>query len=597
MDRAELVWLLYRAARSERRYAGAVEVRHVAAAEARLERRQRERFGAGAGAGRLLRFMDRSEPADWPDSREEFPDGGGEYTAERLLRPGWLLSGWELTVTGEDATGVRVTAVRRPAATDAVARSYGDGELSCSEAVMDPESGVLLRLADYFDGELCRTTELFEVRELPGAAAGKVTGGDGDEDAEDAEGAAVDEGDEGDDTDFQVPEVVRLAARGFGTAVGGAIRLGTKLRPAPAPEPDDEPWFGSDAGAVDPAGGPVPTEDELVALLYDGPRGRGPFTARVDVWQDVEALTDTFASAELGPLAGFFGPEAMWSAIGDAIPARLHLMHRVVVTDLLHYRVETLLGTAQKRPAITACDGTTLYRRYPDRLVRAAAAPPDLSVSRMIDPTWLLARAQLTVHGWTALAGRRVLCLSAKPLSSDGPDPVFLFPCLELLLDVEFGVLLRLTAFRDGEPAGGESAGGEPDGKEPGEAEPAGAEPVGNEPEETEPVGREPAGKDRADTEPPGKAPGEAEPGARESGPERSPVARVELRGLRAAEPGPEEFRLDPPASGRTVTDTGGPFGDSALPAPLKAAAEVAGTLAGGAMMLAGLLGRSRKQQ
>ncbi|HEV2639474.1 MAG TPA: hypothetical protein VGX23_30325 [Actinocrinis sp.] len=512
MDRAELVGLLYRAARSKRRYGGAVVLRHVAQVENRRNRLMRR---TAEQSGSFLRFMDRSEPPDWQDSRREFPDGGGEYTAWELLRPAWLLSGWELTITGEDATGVRVTVSSRPAGRDSLVRSDLDGALSHREALVDPELGILLRLNDYFEGELRRTAELLDISELPGTAA-EPGGGDG---------AAGEIG-------FKVPAAVRLVARGIGAALGGAIRLETTLRTFPTPEPDDEPWFGPDADPADLQGRPVPAEDELLARLYDGPRGRAPFTVRLECWQDGKALADRFPELDVGPLTGVLGPGPMWTAIGEAAPGKVHLAHRAVVTDLVHYRVETLRGGSPKNPRIVACDGTTQYRLFPDRLVTAAAAPPDLSLTRMIDPSWLLAHAELTAHGWTGLAGRRALRLTARQLRRDMPHPAFVFPHLELLLDDEFGVLLRLTAFQ-----------------------------------------------------------------GEESGRAGSPVARIELRELRTADPHPEDFRIGPPANGRTITDTGGPLGDRALPAPLKAAAGAAATLAGGMVLLTGILGRSRKPQ
>jgi len=265
----------------------------------------------------------------------------------------------------------------------------------------------------------------------------------------------------------------------------------------------------------------------------------------------------------------------MWTAIGDAVPAKVHLTHQVVVADLLHYRMEMLLGRAPKKPEVMACDGSTQYRLFADRLVTAAAAPPELGLARMIDPSWLLARAELTVHGWTEFAGRRVLRLTAEPLPSDVPDAVFLFPHVELLLDEEFGVLLRLTAFQD---------------TLPDEAQDNSQVKAQNKPQDTPKNKPQDESHEKSQDKAEGKSHDELHDPA--PAPERFPVARVELRELSPADPAPAEFRLEPPANGHTVTDKGGLLGESTLPAPLKAAAEVAATLAGGAVMLAGILGR-----
>jgi hypothetical protein len=262
----------------------------------------------------------------------------------------------------------------------------------------------------------------------------------------------------------------------------------------------------------------------------------------------------------------------------------VHLTHRVVVADLLHYRMETLLGRAPKKPGIMACDGSTQYRLFADRLVTAAAAPPELGLARMIDPSWLLARAELTVHGWTELAGRRVLRLTAEPLRSDVPDAAFLFPHVELLLDEEFGVLLRLTAFQDTFPAEAHDKSGVKS-HDNSQVKTQINSQIKTQSKDQSPV--QDKADDRSHDELHDPAPV----------PERIPVARVELRELSAADPAPAEFRLEPPANGHTVTDRGGPLGESTLPAPLKAAAEAAATLAGGAVMLAGILGRNRKPQ
>ena len=461
-------------------------------------------------------WIDRSDPEEdaWEDSRSAFPDEGHLGAAERLVRPGWLLRGWEPSITGRDEAGIHVSFARRPAA-GLPARSDPDAEITELTAVVDPERGVVVRLAEFMDGELCRTTELVGLGESA------------DPQEEPADDITL---------DFDVPEPLRLAARRVDAALGGAVRLGSRLVPAPEPEPDDEPWFdetGPQEAEEGHAAG-LPGLDDVVPRLHQGTRGGPEFSARVESWQDVKALSARFASLR-AKAGGLFGGEQTWAAFDDVSPDRTHTTSRIVFADLVRYRVEAVRTANARQPRITACDGTTRYRRHPDKLVTSPAAPPEFGLARMFDPSWLIASgAELTVHGWTESHGRRALRLTATA-PRETTEAAFAFRHVEVLLDDELGVLLRLTAY------------------------------------------------DGTDDDGSGDAAGPA-------------VARVELRDVRVGAAAPAGFRLAPPPNGRIVEDTGGPLGDSALPPPLKAAAEVASVVAGGAALLTGLLGRKRDQ-
>ena len=543
MNPAEAVALLHRASHDEHGIAGTLTVHQVAEVQRRLSRQAMEQAAEtamGPAAARFAHFFggihtdDDSVPADRPDARDAFQVAPGRTVVgdepsglDELLRPGWLIAGFDLSLASEDPDGrvldgrAAVALVAHPRPVAAPRGPIDDkARLSRVEVLVDRELGILLRSAEYFEDELCRTAELtgLVLDPAPPAEHGAVPEEDADEDLF----AGL--------TDA-VPAPVRLIARGIGAALGEAVRISARINPVAEPD-DGEPWFEQEPGpepepmAAEPEDRAALSQDDALALLlHRSGRGTPPFTAEVHVWVSSRAYLD--AGGSLRAPVPFLGPEAVWSAIGDSTPDRSHRVYRLAFADLLHYRLDTVLDGRGKEPTAVSCDGATGYRLFPDRLVTVPAAPPEFATGQLLDLSWLLCH-DLTVLGPAEYGGRAALRVGVvpRPHGAGLRTAFFLLDRLELLVDTELGVGLRLTVFRDGDA-----------------------------------------------------------------------VARQELRGVEvngaaeAAGAGATGFALVAPPGGRTHQG-GGPFGDSALPTPLKAAAGAAGALVGGAALFAGLFGR-----
>ena len=517
MDRVGLVGLLHRAARTEYDLAGVLVVHRAEEVEQRLGRRLLEQLSArlSGPAGRAFQGFDPAAAPAPVDRRQPFRQSAGllDPDLRRMLHPAWLIVGCELTPVPAADTGgrrtVAATAVPRPFV-GSRRRLDRESLLSRFDLLVDAELGVLLRLVEYFDGAVCRTLELEDLAvDAAPDAAGAAQEDDADDDGFDA-------------FDAEVPAPVRLVARGIGAAMGEAVRLGARFQERQPAAADDAPWFEPEPAEPAAPEEALPDADALAWLLHRSGREARPFAAELHAWTDTRALFHRAQEARAAtPVLGrLLGPDAFWSALDDVVPDREHQVHRLVFADLLRYRLDVVLNPARRAPTGLACDGVHGYRLFPDRLVRVAPAPPEFEQAQLLDLAWLLGH-DLTAEGWVEHGGRRALRLTARSRPRAVPSLELLFPRLEVLVDAEFGVALRSTAYQQDGTA----------------------------------------------------------------------VARHELRGLRSVEPDESVFRPAPPAGGRTMEGGEGPFGDSALPPPLKAAAGAAGFLAGGAALLAGLFG------
>ncbi|MFC1400505.1 MULTISPECIES: hypothetical protein [Streptacidiphilus] len=377
------------------------------------------------------RTVFRAEPGPLPPDSPE--------PLRELLDPGWLLVGFELAVTGsavvEDRSAVAVTATPRPVVAPAGPPAFSD-LVDRIDVLVDAELGILLRRTDHAEGEPYRTDELTGLALSPSLV--KAAHPVGPPPSDDA------------GLDFEVPARVRSVAHGVDAVLGEAVRAAFRLRTARplAPPEDDEPWFTEDT-PVRQVADPLPSDAELARLLHRSGRGGPAFTADVHHWMDTGALAGTVGG---NPLVSALAPEAVLRALLDNAPGRVHQSFRLLFGDLLHYRVELLRGLPGKNPAVLACDGGTGYRLFPDRLVTVAPQPPELVPGQGLDLSWLLL-LDLVADSRVGFLGRPALRINARNRNGVRPSPFLAF-CdrMELLVDAELGIALRITGFQDTVP-------------------------------------------------------------------------------------------------------------------------------------------------
>lgn len=464
MDAAEAVALLYRASRTGHRLSGTLSVVYASEVENRLTRKMFDLLAVRTGKfARTIAGSD-DAPLEYTDIREPFQVAPGESRRDdsdapglsELLHPAWLLAGFDVTVHGTQTFGSRLsvalTATHRPAAERHATRTTLLGRI---EALVDVELGILLRTVEYFEDEVCRTTELVDlvVDPLPhGAAPAPDESPDespeesGEESGEPRSGGLSFE-----DFDIKVPAPVRLVARGIGAAMGEAVRLSAR-RQQPTEQTDDEPWF-DEAVAAPLLSGGLPSDGDLAWLLHRSGRGTAPFTAELHHWADTGELVRAVQSMRAGSplIGGLSGPDSLWSALNETNPGRTHTVHRLLFADLLHYRLDVLRGNKSRRPVTVSCDGATAYRLYSDRLVTARPQPPDFQLSKLLDLSWLL-RLELTLQGWSEHGGRRALKIAARRHPDAGRLPHLPYTQMEVLIDAELGIALQYTDFHKDRP-------------------------------------------------------------------------------------------------------------------------------------------------
>lgn len=460
MDPTGAVALLHHASLASRtRFLGGTLVSYCDhAVEQRLSRaalmQARVRI-TGDDPGPLGKLLGRTFGGDPTDRTQESPDSDtrtdfrvepgplpvtSPFRLRELLDPGWLLVGYELTVTGTDVVegrpAVAVTATTRPAAVPE-GQSLITSALDRIDLLVDAELGILLSRTDSVEGEVCRIDRLLALDPSPRPS---------DPPSDPPSGPPLeDAGWEG--LDVNVPEPVRLVAQGLGSVLGGAMRAASRFQHRPD-RPDDEPWFSTAEPAV-AANGRLPGAAELARLLHRSGRDRLPFTAELHQWRDARALA---RSARDNPVVGDFVPTAVLHAAVDTFPDRTHTVTRLTVADLLHYRLDQLRKPHPRLPDSLACDGTTGYHLFPDRLVTLRPDVPEFAVAQVLDLSWLLL-LDLTPEGWTEQQGRRALRLTVRDRDRSHPSAQLLFADrMEVLVDAELGIGLRLTSHRDGAP-------------------------------------------------------------------------------------------------------------------------------------------------
>jgi len=383
---------------------------------------------------------------------------GPDHAFRGLVTPRWLLACYDLQITGAtDVAGRpahRVTALPR-----AVIPRFSPGQyhlLDRVDVLVDAELGIILRSEQVFGGQTLELAQLLGLRIDPPEGADPAMFAP-------PPGLPV--------TDDQGLGTFEPTGRGWqaaATAAGlAASAMGFAARHAPRRKPRRTP---GDTEAAMPAStirasteppsteppSPEPPSDDLVNLLHRTGIPAQALTAEWHQWDDEEAVVRCLQAAAAAlpqPLAGIFGPDALWDALGEQgrEDGSLHKTARLRMRVPGSYRIDYLTGDWRKKYKAVACDGEHTRKLYDDRVAVGPARALMSDLADFVDPAWLLRGWSLSAAGEASVAGRRGLRVLAEP---DGPTARFLpFSPVEVIVDAELGIVLRHTSYFGGRPA------------------------------------------------------------------------------------------------------------------------------------------------
>ena len=377
--------------------------------------------------------------------------GGPEPPLEELFRPSWLLTdfnleaGWPVTMAGRD--GWRVTATPR---TDMWNWPAARRPLDRVEVIVDAELGLLLRHEEILDGRRLRVTELTDVSLAPDPRADDAwcqPPGGWHSVRDDAPQVTVRRF----AGDRAAWEVTKLAG-GLAAAGLGALIKSSKFRPF-------EQATREEAEAEMPAydglpGDNLPVSDEVLHLVHASRELWAPgIAATLHEWNDVSALLSRVPDG--ARRAGFGGVGFLLDTAGERIDTA-HTVSRLRLGSSGQYRIEQPASPgeddsgrfARVRAKTVVCDGE---RRWPigeDKVTVSPAAPP-YDIPNLFDASWLL-EYPLTGGAAIVAGGRRGYRLTVA--SGDRPGGCWLFVPDEVVVDAEFGIVLRWISLAGGRP-------------------------------------------------------------------------------------------------------------------------------------------------
>jgi hypothetical protein len=334
---------------------------------------------------------------------------------QEMLRPVSLLSGFVLapgetvSFAGRDACHVVATPSQ-----SAAAIAPGRLPLDRIEALVDTETGILLRREEIFDGQALRFTEFTSVRFGPLDATDAALFTTNPEPGTASSDAGT--GDLFQGFDGAGWQAAKTAVDAAGAVLGTAIRLTPGGPGASGPADPDDPE------AAIPADGPFPAEwataedrpsrpvsDRLLQALARG--GRVPFTGEFHHWTDLSAMTGEFTSA--AARHGWTGVSTATRAFSDRA-GTTHKSSRVRFGAGGRYRIDMLRDTGKGNPTATACDGERRWRLYPNRVTVGPAGPDaDYVLAALADASWLL-RYELSGETELTYAGRPAFAVRAE---------------------------------------------------------------------------------------------------------------------------------------------------------------------------------------
>jgi hypothetical protein len=414
-----------------------------------------------------------------------------------LLAPSWLLTGYELTIEGEETVsgrpGLRVLAAPRdrggyrprngrisgimpvPSLLQAPVETWDE-----VRAVVDVELGLLLRC---WRRRGTGPTEVNEFRSL-------AVGGEADDDParfSAPEGSVSGVGPERDDVQWRAfaREAGKTVAGMAAGGIGAVIRAGSTAHEDPfaratAEESDPEAEMpGGDPAPpdrADPAGPAEPAvSDEVLHLLYRSGAGAPRIAAALHEWFDFGALLEAVpASARRTGFGGvgFLVDTVLGKALDDGTNGE-HEARRLRIGGWDRYRIDVTrpsrwAGRGPERWQTIACDGTRTWEVYTDRVVAGPAEPLPGEIADLLDASWLLACELSDGQQVTADGGRPGFRLVVrKPEPQPNGSGLFLdsgtaaamvgmwaqlfFPAVAVV-DAESGRLLRLARYKAGRP-------------------------------------------------------------------------------------------------------------------------------------------------
>ena len=368
-----------------------------------------------------------------------------------LFRPAGLLAGFTLdmggpvTACGREA--IAVTAVPRHGAVGSWT-SLRPAACDRVELIVDAETGILLRREETFEGQLLTLFELTTVTMSPPEADDPArfappAGSRPVRDPEDAPGRSG--------LGWQV------AANAAGLAAGG---LGAWLRLAPhlpGHRPAAEAGFlaampSPEPGPLDPADGPLPSDD-LLGLLYrsgqydgDGPQVRG---AAVRRWTDTKAVWGQAAGTFRA--AGHGGAGYLFDTLARNETVTLSAGQLRIGGPELYY-LDYSSWPGRPGPLVMACDGEQHWQVHENRARVGPARPMTGEFASLVGSSWLLGE-RLSGGAEITYRGRRGYHL--RVTRGDGAahaGPTMFYPA-DAIVDAETGCLLRLIAYDGDAPA------------------------------------------------------------------------------------------------------------------------------------------------
>lgn len=324
------------------------------------------------------------------------------------------------------------------------------------EAVVDAQTGFLLRREEIFEGQRLRLAEFTSVSfgetvedaDFDSRSAGAGPGaGPGEAEAEDPF----------DEMGFDPFggagwRAAKAAANAAGNMLGTAVRRSPRGEHEPGAAEGDEP--SADADAQMPAdeafsyeGGGV-LDDDLVYAIH---RGGESFSGEFHQWTDMKALTGELRASADGHRWGGVG--AFLGAVSDRI-GTMHRVWRVRTGSGGRYRIEYLLGPQQDiMGSAVASDGEQRWREYENRITIGPGGPADSEIAMMIDASWLL-QCELSGVTEVTFGGRRAFAMRVE--KGERPYHGIMTPTpsdMVAVVDAELGILLLVVSRWDGKPA------------------------------------------------------------------------------------------------------------------------------------------------